>query len=288
MPLLSNLRVYSTVLVDAMNLLSRNFHGISSLSCGGVKTGMMYGTVGAVIRLRHQYPSTKIQFLWEGKNSGRKKVFPLYKSDRVRLGDREEFQDALEITREAVTLLGVESLTHEGLEADDIAEYMAARAKAREDYTAMMSGDWDWWQFSSRYVDVIYKGAVVTYDQIAESLKFPPERYYLYKALCGDKSDCVPGLLRFHTADAEELCRNCDSVPKMIEYLAKQRRFKLLDRLNNEGWQIDRNLKVLTYGKTHFDLSKLQVESQPMDEAGLKGLFEKWEMKKFIKEMHLE
>lgn len=280
-----DLRVYSNILVDAMNMVSRNYHGIK-LSVDDVNTGMMYGTVKFILQHRKRYPQANITFLWEGRNPGRKKVFPLYKANRVRkFMDKVDFVRSLDITREAIRMMGVEQMEHEGLEADDIAGHLT---RNREGVFLLVSGDWDWWEFLGANADVLYKGTIYSRVDIEGRLGFPPERFALYKALCGDSSDGIPGVYRFPTATAEEVVRRTNDISGVISALKAMHREALAEKLAGQMWIAERNLKVLNYGKSHFDEKKLEVSVQGPDIEGLTKLFEKYKMNEFLKLMSLK
>lgn len=281
---LLDIRIYNDILVDAMNMVSRNYHGIK-LSMDGVNTGMMYGTVRFILQHRKRYPQATIRFLWEGRNPGRKKVFPLYKANRVRkFMDKVDFVRSLEITKEALRLMGVEQLEHRGLEADDIADHLTRNG---EGVHLLVSGDWDWWQFLSQNTDVLYKGEVYRYEDIEKKLGFPPERFALYKSLCGDSSDGIPGVYRFPTAMAEEITSKVTTLEEVVPYLKEHHHDVLASKLVGQMWIAERNMKVLSFGRCHFDPKKLTVESQSPDMEGLKKLFTQYQMKEFLTQLGL-
>jgi DNA polymerase I len=282
---LKDVRSYSVILVDSMNLLSRQFHGMSSLSYNGVPTGMLYGTMRFVMQMRYSHPRAKLIFLWEGGDSARKKVFPLYKANRMgRLMDKTEFHRSLEMTAGALNFMGIEQMRHEGLEADDLADYMTRNG---EGPFLLVSHDWDWWQFSSPKTDILYKGKIMTAEDLELQLRFPPERFYIYKALCGDSSDGIPGVYRFPTKVAEALARTCKSGDDLIPEMMKIGQSRLAEKIKGQLEVVERNLEVLNFGRRNFDAGKLVVEWQPMDKDSLRRVFEKHGMREFLEQLAL-
>jgi 5'-3' exonuclease len=149
-----------------------------------------------------------------------------------------------------------------------------------------MSSDGDWWQFCTPCVDIIIKkNEIITYDEVCHSLGYPPERYNLFNAICGSHNG-IPGLYRFPKATAVDLCNRFDNIDSMMHHLAVAQP-RLAEKMEKLRWQFDRNMKVLNYGRTHFNPDWMEVTQHKVDKAGLKKVFEKWAMKSLIEEMQL-
>jgi len=184
---------YDVILVDAMNVSAIHFHSKQMLSYKGKPTGMLYGVMRLVRTLKDTYPLIPIVFLWEGKKSLRKAMYPEYKGNRLLKKDRG-FAESLADVSYALPLSGVIQISHLGLEADDLAGYYSTRY----DRALLVSNDKDWWQFAEPgKVDVMIKTEVFTYEKLQVRLGYPPEKIPLLKILKGDSSDNVSGIPRF-------------------------------------------------------------------------------------------
>jgi len=215
MKCLHDIKAYSTILVDAMNLASRSHHGIR-LSWQGRPTGMLYGVIRFVVNMREQFPKAEVVFLWEGGSNRRKRAYPLYKASREGKVSDGSFEESLMSVRQAVGWMGCTQVHHVGLEADDLA-YWYTQQTFEDEAVLLVSTDEDWFQCLGPRVDIFRRELIETYADIQRTLGYPPERIGLFKVLCGDKSDGVPGIPGMRVRVAKSIVSACSGYMAMID-----------------------------------------------------------------------
>ena len=126
------------ILFDVSNIAWRSHFAFNNLSCDEGPTGVLYGFLNSVLRLRKNF-SKRIIFCWDnGIPSGakvaplpswRKAIFPEYKGTRSH--DQEAFEVVMGQMRklyDVLTWMGYQSLGAPGIEADDMISICAQEA----------------------------------------------------------------------------------------------------------------------------------------------------------------
>lgn len=278
---------YKKIVVDGMNLASRSHHGIKR-SWEGRPTGMLYGVVRFILSMRTLYPQAQIVFLWEGGDSKRKKLHPMYKANRAGRTVDGTFGVCLEVTQKVVGWMGCDQVRHVGLEADDLAGWFVGRTPEDEDIL-LVSNDEDWWQFMGPHVDILRKDTVETYAEVGLMLGFAPEKVGLFKVLTGDKSDGIPGIPRMSAKAAAALVTNCGSYEEFRDLDLKginpswERWEKSIDVL----WEsvILRNAELILYHPDWVEEDKVILTPGEPDAAGLRDALEDNGMVKMIEKL---
>lgn len=240
---IKDLKVYKTILVDGLNLLSIEFYAKKMLhNTDGRPTGMLYGACKKLLSLRRMYPSARIVFLWEGFNSLRRAINPLYKAQRPKKDNL--FGQSIQDTKPALNLLNIIQLTHIGVEADDLAGWWI-REHPKE-FTILISNDKDWFQFiKTFYVDIMIRGNVFTRDNLRRDLGYPPDRIGIVKLLVGDASDNISGIERFPTSLAALIACKCNKYQDIFSFNCPTPYKKWNDIIKGNKEKIEANAQVL-------------------------------------------
>lgn len=162
----------------------------------------------------------------------RKQVEPTYKGDRKPVTDPKfiEFRNGLP---EFIRFLGWDILSVDGAEADDVIASIVAThchrcmcktpcdncdcaSKYKTDIV-IFSGDRDIQQCLAWDRTFVYRapGLFVTKESFEEEHGFPVDKYNIYKALIGDKSDNIKGVEGFGPAKATVAIK-ADTVPEDV------------------------------------------------------------------------
>lgn len=249
---LSSYRPYNALYVDAMNLISRAYHGLPMLEYKGRKTGMMLGVSRLVIDWRKRNSGIRIVFVWEGSDSWRKAQHPIYKAHRRTDGpeERDQFFRCLDQVKDALPTMGVDQVSAYTYEADDTVWTVSADDTGK---IAFCSTDWDWWPLSDRG-DILYQNNLMSSDSLA--LKFsnkfkcdsiPMGRMWLFKALTGDPSDNVSGVPRFPKKVASELANDPEiGAGNIVHGLISHGHEKLAEKVQQNYWIVDRNIELVS------------------------------------------
>ena len=163
-------------LIDGNNVLRRKF-----------ETDPNYASVAIAAAQQGIGPHGNIVWVWDGANAKarRQAIFSKYKQTKDSPDQFYKFMDAF---RELLTHTNAMQIRVEGYEADDvIAELVYTKSPETDIY--IESNDQDYLQLIQNRVELEY---------ISKDLgELKSDDIRLYKTLCGDKSDEIPGLNRF-------------------------------------------------------------------------------------------
>lgn len=188
----------TVILIDAKNALFRFGHVHRHLKTSdGVRTGAVYGVVGAIIRLKKRYPDARFVLVWDGEGkTWRHELYPHYKGNRKK--GKESPQAVRDILAQVGTLeqvadiLGLIQIKVPCVEADDLIGILAARCLKREWKPIVYSSDMDFMQLMCKGVTVISKIKPESNKTALGRFGCAPDRLLELRALVGDKSDNIP------------------------------------------------------------------------------------------------
>ena len=199
------------VLIDMMNLIFRSHFVFRNLSSNGRPTGALYGCLRTIAELR-EHVSKRLLFVWDHgipvsgaakPRNWRDEFLKGYKGTRKHEGNDRELalSQSLDIAQ-AISLLGYESTSIVGLEADDLIGILSRNLP--DDEILIFSNDHDFYQLlSNSSVKILIpkkdQGSFryLTRSDIEEEYKISVKRWAEYLALGGDKSDNIkpkPGM----------------------------------------------------------------------------------------------
>lgn len=195
-------------LVDGHALIYRAFFALISRplrTSRGENTSAAWGVVNFLLRLQTKYQPDYLAWVLDKGNSFRTEVYPEYKSTRAKLTSelQQDFDLALEQTREILAAFRVPMLAIDGYEADDVIGTLARREAAKGTQVVIVSGDKDFYQLIQPRIALLNpgRGGPAQVDEqwvdqanATERLGVPPERVIDFLALVGDASDNVPGV----------------------------------------------------------------------------------------------
>lgn len=171
--------------IDLMNVLARSYHA-------GLKSGVpaTVGFFNTVCKLLEATRPAAVVFAAEGGHGHRRELYPDYKSSRGETPDDLREQRAL--TMKALETIGWQVLSVDGFEADDVLATIAKRSGPR---AIIATTDKDLLQLAgrSRVFDP-YKRETISPAMVQERFGVGCGQLGDYLALCGDKSDDVPGV----------------------------------------------------------------------------------------------
>jgi 5'-3' exonuclease len=160
--------------------------------------------MATVQSLANSYEAKQVIVLGDGGSLYREKIDPEYKGNRKELrakqteqeaADFKEFLEEFDRTLELIDTT-YETLKFRGVEADDIAAYIAKYYAADFEHTWLISSDKDWDLLIadnvSRFSYVSRKE--VTLHSWPDFYDYNPEDHISIKVIMGDKGDNVPGV----------------------------------------------------------------------------------------------
>ncbi|MDQ8155562.1 MAG: DNA polymerase I [Gemmatimonadota bacterium] len=195
-------------LIDGHALIYRSFFAMIARplrTSRGENTSAAWGVVNFLLRLQSKYRPEYLIWVLDKGDSFRSAMYPEYKSTREKLDAelQQDFDLALEQTRELLEAFRVPVVAIDGYEADDVIGTLARREAERGLQVVIVSGDKDFYQLIGPRIALLNPGRGgpagveeqwVDESNAVERLGVPPWQVIDYLALVGDSSDNVPGV----------------------------------------------------------------------------------------------
>ncbi len=201
------------LIVDGNSIMNRAFYGVRPLvTRTGIHTNAVYGYLNI---LKKHLDSIKPDFAAVAFDlkapTFRHKMFDEYKAGRH--ATPEELLSQVPLIKEATKLLGIKTVSVEGFEADDI---LGTLSNNFEGESFIVTGDRDSFQLVSDKTTVILSSnsgdEIYTPEKIEEKYSLPPKKLIDVKALAGDSSDNIPGVLGIGEKTAIKLVLEGESI----------------------------------------------------------------------------
>jgi len=289
------------ILVDGHSLAFRSYFAFAKGRDGGLKTttgiptSVCFGFLKSLLEVMgSEQPQSMAVAFDLGLPTFRHEADDTYKADRP--GTPEDFVPDLKNLQELLSALRVPVVTSPGYEADDILATLAKRASEAGYRVKILTGDRDLFQLvdpqketSVLYLstDFLKRGrttgpAEFGPEEVKEKLGISPAQVVDYKALCGDKSDNIPGVKGIGEKTAVTLLNEYGTLDEIYASLDKIKgAVKTKLETGKEDAEHSRYLAQL-----HFDAPvKIEIEDgklQGFDREVLKPLLEKLELKRFL------
>ncbi len=199
------------ILVDGHSLAYRSYFAYAKSKSGGlmtsagVPTSICFGFVKALVEIINSQKPDSMAIAFDLRApTFRHEADDNYKADRVETP--EDFTIDIQNLYQLLTALNLPTATAVGFEADDVLGTLAGKA-SREGYQVkILSGDKDMFQLVSDRdrVSVLYMTSafaqsgpsVIEMNEqgVIDKMGVTAAQIIDYKALCGDKSDSIPGV----------------------------------------------------------------------------------------------
>ena len=285
------------ILIDGHALAFRQYYALERTAMSttdGTPTWAVYGFFKAIFDLlkNEELKADAIAVAFDvSHKTFRTEKFEDYKCNRSAMPDPMRIQMGL--INEGLKAFNIPVYTKEGYEADDVIGTISREACELGHKVLILTGDQDAFQLVDKEgcVKVIlpYQGELIEYnwDKIYEKLGVYPNQVVDYKGLCGDKSDCIPGIKGIGKKTAQKLLArygsldaclaDCENIPEKSvkeKVCAEVEQAKLSQYLAT----IVRNLDI------NFDFDKTKVELP--DTAQVTEFLKKMQFFTFIKNIN--
>ncbi|MEL6910380.1 MAG: DNA polymerase I, partial [Cyanobacteria bacterium J06598_4] len=200
------------ILLDGHSLAFRAYYAFNNsrreplVNQKGVPTSICFGFINSLSQvLETESPQSMAIAFDLGEPTFRHQADDNYKSDRAETPD--DFIPDIQNLQQLLAGFNLSIVTKAGYEADDVLGTIATQASAAGYRVKIVTGDRDLFQMvdDEGGISVLYlhnqtfrktARSYTEFDRagVIEKMGVTPEQIVDYKALCGDKSDCIPGV----------------------------------------------------------------------------------------------
>jgi DNA polymerase-1 len=223
------------ILVDGHSLAFRAYYAFAKSRTGGLRTqtgiptSVSFGFLNSLLNTIKTYKPQYLAIAFDrGEPTFRHEADATYKANRSETP--EDFIEDIHHLQEVLEGLNVPIVTAAGFEADDVIGTLAKQGLEAGYFVKILSGDQDLFQLIDRdeKISVLHlspgKGnttAEFRSQNVIEKLKIKPSQLIDYKALCGDKSDNIPGVRGIGEKTAVQLLSEYPSLDEIYASLDK-------------------------------------------------------------------
>ncbi|RMG13218.1 MAG: DNA polymerase I [Cyanobacteria bacterium J055] len=286
------------LLIDGHSLAYRAYFAFAKSRQGGLKpstgipTSVCFGFLKSLSEAIATYKPECVAIAFDTKDpTFRHKADETYKADRAETP--EDLIVDMGNLQKLLQAFNFPILTAPGYEADDILGTLADRASQANYTVKILSGDRDLFQLvdTDKHIGVLHLGGSTKNEQILEftpekvkeKLGVEPHQVVDYKALCGDKSDNIPGVRGIGEKTAVKLIQEYGSLEGIyaaIDRIPGANR-KKLEAGKPEAYHSQFMAKIERSVPLDFDLETAKL--QGFSEAEVISILEELELKQFIK-----
>ena len=289
------------ILVDGHSLAFRSYFAFAKGRDGGLKTttgiptSVCFGFIKSLLEVMGSEQPQSMAIAFDlGLPTFRHEADDTYKADRPETP--EDFIPDLKNLQELLQALKVPVVTSPGYEADDVLATLCQQASETGYRVKILTGDRDLFQLvdPQKEISVLYlstdffKGRGSTgpieigSEQVKEKLGISPAQVVDYKALCGDKSDNIPGVKGIGDKTAVTLLNEYGSLEGIYASLDKIKgATKTKLEAGKELAEHSRYLAQLKFDAP-VDIELEDAKLEGFDTEVLKPLLEQLELKRFL------
>ncbi|MBD2091202.1 DNA polymerase I [Microcoleus sp. FACHB-1515] len=289
------------LLVDGHSLAFRSYFAHAKGRDGGLRTttgiptSVTFGFLKALIETIEKERPTHVAIAFDLSDpTFRHTADETYKEGRPEAP--EDFKPDLKNLKELLEAMDLPIVTVSGYEADDVIGTLARRVSGDDFQVRILSGDRDLFQLvDDDKIRVLYLSTTFGRgqppprefgpEQVKEKLGVAPAQVVDFKALCGDTSDNIPGVKGIGEKTAVTLLNTYGSLEQIyasidqIKGATKQKLEAGRDAACHSQYMAQIHLDVPV--EVDVDACKLHG----FDEAKVRSLLEKLEMKSFLNKM---
>ncbi|OKH23940.1 DNA polymerase I [Chroogloeocystis siderophila 5.2 s.c.1] len=227
------------ILVDGHSLAFRSYFAFAKGRDGGLRTttgiptSVCFGFLKALLEVMAAEKPEAMAIAFDlGLPTFRHEADDTYKADRP--GTPEDFVPDLKNLHELLDGLNLPIITAPGYEADDVLGTLAQKASAAGYQVKILTGDRDLFQLvdPQKDISVLYLSSEALKrsspginefqtEQVKEKMGVLPSQIVDLKALCGDKSDNIPGVKGIGEKTAIQLLNQYTSLEQIYDSLSE-------------------------------------------------------------------
>lgn len=289
------------ILIDGHSLAFRSYFAFAKGRDGGLRTktgiptSVCFGFLKSLLEvIGSENPDSMAVAFDLGLPTFRHEADDTYKADRP--GTPEDFVPDLKNLQELLTAFNMPVVTSPGYEADDVLATLAKQASERGYRVKILTGDRDLFQLidPDQGISILYLSGDFLKrgrstgptefgpEQVKEKLGIAPEQVVDFKALCGDKSDNIPGVRGIGEKTAVQLLERYGSLDEIYAALDEIKgAVKTKLETGREDAERSRYLAQLAFDAP-VNMKLEEGKLQGFDTEVLKPLLEKLEFQTFL------
>ncbi|MBE6688485.1 MAG: DNA polymerase I [Ruminococcaceae bacterium] len=279
---------------DGNSIMNRAFYGVKPLKTkDGLFTNAVYGYINIVKKHIDEIKPDYIGAAFDLKApTFRHKMYEDYKGKRKPMP--EELRMQVEYVHSVTSAMGIECLTREGFEADDILGTYSRICAENGIFCTIVTGDRDALQLVNDNCNVIIAATgndiLYTPDTFREKYGFDPVHLIDLKALMGDSSDNIPGVPGIGEKTAMKLVGEYGDIEKLYESIENADVTKSVrEKLAAGRDSAQMSYKLATIELNTPDLPEIsELASKGFDTHTLRELFIRLEFSKLMKSFGIE
>ena len=289
------------ILVDGHSLAFRSYFAFAKSRDGGLRTttgiptSVCFGFLKSLLEVMAAHDPQYMAIAFDlATPTFRHEADETYKAGRAETP--EDFIPDIKNLQELLTYLNLPAITAPGYEADDVLGTLANKASAAGYQVKILTGDRDLFQLveTEKQISVLYlstdelrrsgKGKSQEYgpEEVKAKLGILPQQVIDYKALCGDKSDNIPGVKGIGDKTALQLLEaynSLDGIYAAIDEI-KGATKKKLEEGKEAAYHSQRMATIVQDVPLEINLEDCQLIG--FDESALIPMLEKLEFKTFL------
>lgn len=286
------------IFVDGHSLAFRSYYAFANRPNGGLRTStgiptsVCYGFLKSLLQVMEAEKPQHFAIAFDlSTPTFRHSADVNYKSDRAEAP--EDFLEDLEYLQQLLQALNLPVVTAEGYEADDILGTLTQKAAASGYWVKILSGDRDLFQLinDQQHIELLYPSSknngLTAYREtdVRETLQIAPTQVVDFKALCGDKSDNIPGVKGIGEKTATKLLSTYETLDNIYEHIdqIKGATRKKLETGKEHAYHSQFMAKIDCNVPLEVEIESLKL--QGFDVANLEPLLAKLELKQFSKQL---
>lgn len=190
------------LLIDGHSILNRAFYGLPDLTnAEGLHTNAIYGFLNILFKMMEEEKPDYLTVAFDlHAPTFRHEMYKEYKGTRKAMP--QELREQVPVMKDLLGAMGVEIISKEGYEADDLLGTVAKKSEEKGMEVTVLSGDRDLLQLATENICIRIpktKGGKTTIEDyyakdVKEKYQLDPEQIIELKALMGDSADNIPGL----------------------------------------------------------------------------------------------
>jgi DNA polymerase-1 len=280
------------IILDSNSILHRSFHALPPLTTKkGEPVSAVYGFLLVLFKaIKENQPDFIAACFDFPAPTFRHKEFKEYKATRP--PTPKDLISQIPKVKEVLKVLNIPIFEKEGFEADDLIATIARKAENEVSEIFVLTSDFDALQIVNKKIKIFFLGKkmkeplIYTEEKVVTEFGILPKQIPDFKALVGDQSDNIPGVLGIGPKTAVEILKYYGNLETLYSKVEKEKKLKEKIRkeliMSKEKVFLSKNLaKLRDEVEIDFDLKKCSFDK--LDFQAFKKALENFEFYSLLK-----